>query len=126
MKTHNTITITAKWLASRGACKDGRKDVEALLPATISTDPVENIELAEALIAATDGAGRFNGSTYSNIDWLTDRCRGNSRWPLDSPDSDYSTTRLGNWTGAKPHEDPYVVAQWLAFAADAWLMCKGR
>lgn len=56
MKFHTTITITRSELEAKGACTRGLAAASALLPAKVSTDPEQNIELALAFVEQCDGA----------------------------------------------------------------------
>lgn len=111
MKSHTTVTITKRFLERAAACTSGLKAVAKYLPAKISTDPEENIELSIALDSARGTVGWL-------VSAITDRCfcgtcinpsRGHNH------DDPYVVD-----------DDPYVVAQGLAWVADVIATGEGR
>jgi hypothetical protein len=49
MKRHDTITITEDYLLTLRPCEYGLHDARPFLPATLSTDPSDNLTLAMAM-----------------------------------------------------------------------------
>lgn len=115
MKTHKTITVTKRMLCKKlNACDGGVADVKSFLPATVSTDPEDNIKLAIKLIEAGVGhhaAFIVNHVAYDPALYLSLEERSNS---------------LNGQTGLAWYKDPYTMAQMLAAGADAILTSKGR
>lgn len=120
MRSHKTITITGRMLRRLEACSDGIFETAELLPAKVSTYPEDNIELASELIDAGHG---------NHVAWLADRA---ATVAIDAsmtwPDNDYSIKSNGvramDFTPCTA--DVFIIAQWLAHAADYLLMMKGR
>lgn len=132
MKTHKTITITARFLERLDACKRGVEKIRHLLPASISTDPEQNIALAIEIaeIERSTETGRADtwwlAAGWADTWWLAARvledvagyCLCTLRgWP-DSYNFDNDSNN--------PEADPFVVAQYLAWAADALLADQGK
>ena len=122
MKTHKTFTITKKFLASLEACVRGVSKIEHLLPAKISTDPEQNIALAIEIAEVE----RSTDAGWADTWWLAAHA-------LQKADTFYPDAFRG-WpdsynfdnAGANPDADPFVVAQYLAWAADALLTKQGK
>lgn len=106
-----TVTITEKLLEARlGACDARRAGVH--LPVILSTDPVDNLDVA---VAAIDGE--------ADLHWLVDRvvCNQGRRTCLYD-DLAGTTDDIYNSGG---RSEPYVVAQLLAWVADALINRPG-
>lgn len=110
-KPHETLTIDLALLRGLCACLSGLDRVAGLLPATISTDPEENVELACALVDCQ--AGRDVLWLFSTIATETGRCCDQCVGMF----TDFDRAVLSC-------EDPYVLAQWLAATADFYLTRK--
>ena len=123
IKAHKTVTVTRRMLERSGACEDGLNEVADLLPAVISTDPEDNLELAIAAerlrpnpCACGMGAVTFLPGVLDNT------------YPVDKPDRDIVSMDA---MGYSPHDhvnysDPWVLAQQLAGWADSYLVARGR
>jgi hypothetical protein len=83
MKKHTTVTVSDKLLERIGACRSAREGVAFALPAKLSTDPEQNITLANDLIFGCDDPHDL----MNWIDWLhaflTYQCS------LETPNTDY-------------------------------------
>lgn len=115
MKKHTTVTITLKMLEDARACWSGQASAEPFLPATISTDPEQNLDLAIEL--AQSEAGK-------HVTWLDDAI-GNSSYSCTC------TSCLNDGGDARGKlydtgEDPTIIAQVLAAVADAIATKGGR
>jgi len=72
------VKITLKWLLKLGPCRDAMRWVEPLPPATISTDPEENVSLACACAVARVGIRDMGVETdgvsdvEDHVMWLLD------------------------------------------------------
>ena len=112
MKPHRTVTITKRMLKGLGACQYGRTLVRPFLPARISTDPEKNLALACKLADA-----RFAHEGSDPVYWFHRTVAGEYVMPNSLLAAPYATqTQLDAW----------IVAQWLAWSADAILTKKGR
>lgn len=114
MKPHRTVTITKRMLKKAGACRQGVAAVEHLLPATLSTDPERNLEIALGLADSTP-ALRDN---FDAAHWLMGTYSGEYN-PLPN---DHLLVGLYHQT----QRDAWVTAQYLAWAADGLLTKAGR
>lgn len=127
-KEHQTVTITMTKLANAGACYAAREALKhhKLLPATLSTDPDDNLDLAFKLVTLR---------AYPNYPANAATC---SRWlpwfaqNMGSEDANqcqylhsgcFFEERAGSSCG---ENDPTVVAQMLAMIADAICEREGR
>jgi hypothetical protein len=115
VKKHTTVTITLSMLCREGACKDGRNDVQLLLPAKLSTDPERNFALAFKL---ADSWWADHGRDH--VYWLG-RTVGISYNDL-LPDGDI----LASNNSLRTQIDAYLVAQQLAMIADTLATKAGR
>lgn len=110
-KRHVTVTITEKLIRELNPCRDGFNALKHLLPAKLSTNPDDNIDLALE-IAQSDRACCYHDDSW----WLAARFR-----QYDGlPDTD---------TGGlfyKDMQDPTIIAQRLAMVADALASKDGR
>ncbi len=117
MKAHKTVTLTRKMLEQSGACEDGIDQVADLLPAVISTDPLDNLALA-------DEALQFYPKDHACCgpeDFVRGKLGGDSaRIIVGCPDYDHNGAHGGDWS------DPYVLAQQLAGWADSYLVARGQ
>lgn len=108
MKTqpHREWKITQRVLQKMGACYNGQQIFKDLLPATLSTDPVDNLELVGRLC---------DHRPLVLLDWLAVRVCGNSLAPLLD-----GCTHWFRWTNYQGNgePDPWVIAQYLAAIAD--------
>lgn len=113
VRSHRALRITRRFLQHHHAC-DGELDLvtEAnLLPATLSTDPEDNIQLAVRLVTAGLAYNAFwfyrnvNGYTY-DFPWVT------------------NSDTLPSAVGAT--SDPYQIAQILAMVADGYFTARGK
>lgn len=103
MKSHVTVSLTRKLLESLNPCGDGFDGIEHLLPATLSTDPEKNIDLAHE-IARTERAYEGN----YDVRWLY-------------------YTLVDSWEDLNYEAyDPWINAQLLAAVADVIATKKGR
>lgn len=109
MKIHTTVKITRRMLTRLHACPRGTRKVEKLLPAEISTDPEQNYKLAIELVELDDA--------WDDSHWLAVETIG-----ADGVPSLYCTD---GYSGGS-ERDPYVVAQRLAWVADAIATKRGR
>lgn len=117
MKKHGTVKITRKMLDELEPCST----VEAFypfLPATLSTDPLDNLELA-------DGLARLD--SLNGLDWLANHRVlvpdvGDDCYCCHTAPCEFITelNRIGD------ERDPYVIAQYLAAIADATLTMRGK
>jgi hypothetical protein len=132
---HGTFTITRTWLVERNACQASLTalDASGLLPITISTDPDENVDLADELVQTPAypkdrfGAG---GTVTRWVEWLID-CLAvfnfdEDVWIADSPYPRGPILEQVDYMGQYGANDPTLLAQILAMIADAYLMTEGR
>lgn len=120
MRTHKCITITEKMLRDQGACIDGLEQARQFLPARISTDPEENLELAMDL---ADSARAI--AQWEDARWFASVLDAESLG-MYRPDNDYFFDQTDNRVDANNARDPMLIAQYLAWAADALLTRRGR
>lgn len=116
MKKHTTVTVDRKLLLALGACGSGIAEMSRFLPAKISTDPERNLPLALKLTKA-------HGDEDEHVDrafWLVRRLIADRYDPL--PDSNL----LAGYTMCDTQYDAYIIAQWLAWSADAIATKAGR
>lgn len=111
IKPHRTLRVTRKLLQTElRACPPGLDAVRDFLPVTLSTDPVENLEIAERLLEA-------------NQDYRV--------WWLVQEANYYKKGRNNSilynvaWLDHVDDGDPYVTAQLLAMFADTMLSARG-
>lgn len=115
-RVHRTVKITRKFLTNHHACKDGLKRVGALLPATLSTDPEANIELALQLAEIAN--------TYqSDVWWLAVSVTPNG---LRGPDQRWLDTYVPAFTQRSGECEPLVLMQQLAMIADTLSIKQGK
>lgn len=114
MKTHKTVTVTARMLKKFGACDEGIETVSEFLPAKLSTDPEKNIELACHMVDSAAALTRnFDGGH-----WLVHRATTESDVFPDGEllVGDYFDTQRDAW----------ITAQYLAWVADGIATRAGR
>lgn len=107
-KYHGEIMITRDYLQEMKACIDSINAVCGLLPVTLSTDPEDNLEVAETLIEDVERMDRL---------WFLRRtgCWKCTCREVPLPAVDFADLN-----------DPYVVAQFLAHYADRVLTKEGK
>lgn len=111
MKKHTTVTITKKTLEDLGACFAGVEDVRHLLPAKLSTDPEKNYKIALKL--ADSRSARIG---LDRAWWLMVTIAREHTLPNSLLVGAYHYTQLDAW----------VIAQYLAWVADALATRDGR
>lgn len=112
MKSHKKLVITRKMLEDiRYACSSGLDAVNHLFPITISTEPLDNLDVADQLVS-------IRGNPY----WTPDDVAG-SVFLLGA---DTPVLGIVGRAGRGGGDDPYLVAQTLAAAADAYLTARGK
>lgn len=104
MKSHKTVTLTMTYLCYHYACDEGCNAARPLLPAKVSTDPLDNLALAGALIEG--GTNHYRAFTFA-------------RWLGEMEYLDFVSVPVVT-------DSEYVVAQLLAFWADAVLVKQGK
>lgn len=118
MKTHRRVRLTAKMLRDLRPCGYGYDAALAFLPASISTDPEDNLELA---LRIADSERARQG--FSDVYWLSLRTFGSDVGSDDAyPDESY-------WHRdqyRQMSDDPVLGTQHLAMVADAILRGRGR
>lgn len=116
MKKHTTVTITKRMLQLVfSACGSGLEEVKHLLPAKVSTDPERNFALAFKLC-------KNHGAEDEHADrafWLVSRAMG-SRVDV------FPTDDLLVGAMYDTQYDAFIIAQWLAWVADALATKAGR
>lgn len=121
-KKHVTIDFTIEMLDKLNPCPAGREAALAFLPAKLSTDPEENIDLACALACSERAA-----AGQSDARWLMSKVAGDTSIICCSGcDRDYYYNALHERSGGDPHEDPLLIAQYLAWIADKLATDAGR
>jgi hypothetical protein len=123
-KKHTTVVITKAWLESIDACECGINAVLPLLPATLSTDPDKNIELAMFLAEHPRSALWADAAHILCKIWNDDpSSRGYislfAVWPDDCLAADDDS-------GTFPGRDVWLTAQYLAAIADHIATKEGR
>ncbi len=105
MKQHTTVKITEALLRELEACERGIEQARPFLPATLSTDPEKNLDLACTLAC----------DVFVNTWWLY------STVVVFCPDCPDGHDYQGD-----TECDPYIRAQWLAMIADTLATKAGR
>jgi hypothetical protein len=124
VKKHTTVIITIEMLDALGPCRPGREAWQDLLPAKLSTDPLENLDLALEMIERD----RVRINKWDDARWLAAHLCNVAVWP----DSDYYTVSPGNINADNERVDcgesfdGFLIAQYLAWAADAIATKEGR
>lgn len=116
-KKHTTVTITRAWLKKFKCCAAGIASIEHLLPAKISTDVEQNLDLAYE-ICNTPRAQGANDTLFLAI--MVDDA------DYTSPDSDYYDTPKHDTYHNNFSADVGLTAQYLANVADALATKEGR
>lgn len=114
MKTHKTIMYTVEMLDKLNPCSSGRASARPFLPAKLSTDPEENIELALELAQA---------DPKLNMTWFA---TASAEGTVVACDRDYHYDSTGANANRESHRDPFLIAQYLAWIADAIATRDGR
>jgi len=104
MKPHVTVKITRELLEKMDACDSGVEDVAKLLPVTLSTDPLENLNIAAKLVQQTEDGGL-------RAEWLLERS------------NDYTCAEFAY---DQMQKNVYLIAQVLAASADRIATAEGR
>lgn len=115
MKTHKTVTITEQWLRDYGRfCWSGIERMSRHLPATISTDPNKNLDLACDIASRLIDVAETGQGTPCDVYYMV----------LVIVDD---VEMLSDSDAFRPCEqDPGVIAQQLAAIADKLLTEQGR
>lgn len=115
MKYHGTVKITQTLLHRLNACGIGMRQVSPFLPATISSDPEDNVDLGN-LLAVCCG---------SEVRWLYRTVIGHSA-PYVNWACYYNSKNNTVYGYMEADLDGWVIAQWLAHIADRMLTERGR
>jgi hypothetical protein len=121
-KKHVEVDITMAMLIDAYACDDGKQFVQTRGGrVTISTDPIENLDIANEL-AELHREGRWN---VGHALWLCNTVA-RIRPTLNGDDSSEDVVDPNNGGAIRGCWDGYQVAQQLAWAADAIATKQGR
>lgn len=143
-KLHKSVKVTREMLLARGACETGVGRFGALLPAVLYTEPEKNMRTAGAMVAAMS---EFYGFSPWAADWFAavDACdyahlvAEQAGAKIDAPDVGELATSSVDYDAAlenrrsqdaarenRRSQAEYLISQYLAAAADAYLTARGK
>lgn len=126
-KPHRTIVITKAMLARRNPCVTGYQFAKRFLPATLSTDPSDNLRLAQRLLAPSDISRHKLMNNF--LDWFVNAVGANPATAQPCPSHVGCECRKEGMSNTIPdwlRDDGLMVTQqMLAFVADKLLSNKG-
>lgn len=122
-KVHRTVQLTAQSLVTLGCCREGVDEVASMLPADVSTDPEQNIALAEALAELDKAYYPQDVAGISSLVWCASQY---GKGGVDDLDV-YCVGGARSRSGQRPYgTDIGIIAQGLAMAADRILTREGK
>jgi len=126
MKTHKTVKITREFLVTHiKPCSGGLAAIESLLPAVISTDPEQNLDLAVELASSPRAEHDDIDYFLFCVAWFVERQRATLKYQQGISVEVPKVHAMDN-PHSRSGEDAFVIAQQLAWAADELLDLEGK